>query len=175
MAVTEAYITIYSIPKRPERTTHAHTFTLYQISQRLAKLLAPAGHTVTSIIRDPAQADTIRALPATPLVLSLEDDPAPVFSKAFAGADVVYFSAGAGGKGGEGRTKKIDWEGAVKVFDAIEGVGDVDGGSGKKPMLVLVSAIDVRGPDKVPAHYVRVFVSYMRCISMSLIHARRCV
>lgn len=124
---------------------------------RLAKLLSPLGHTVTSIIRDPAQSDEIRALPATPLVLSLEDDPAAAFTKAFedAHADVVYFSAGAGGKGGatkeekEERTRRVDYAGALKVFDAIEGV------AGAKPMLVLVSAIDIRDPEKIPEHYVR--------------------
>lgn len=42
----------------------------------------------------------------------------------------------------------MDYEGAVKVFDAIEGV------KGSKPRLILVSAIDIRDPDKVPAHYV---------------------
>lgn len=60
----------------------------------------------------------------------------------------MYFSAGAGGQGGEERTKKVDYEGAVKTFDAIEGV------EGPKPRLILVSAIDVRDPEKIPAHYV---------------------
>jgi len=60
----------------------------------------------------------------------------------------VYFSAGAGGKGGEERTKKVDYEGALKIFDAIEGVeGPI------KPRLILVSALDVRDPEKIPTHY----------------------
>jgi hypothetical protein len=42
----------------------------------------------------------------------------------------------------------VDYEGALKVFDAIEGV------KASKPRLILVSAIDIRDPDKVPAHYV---------------------
>lgn len=62
---------------------------------------------------------------------------------------MVYFSAGAGGKGGEERTKKVDYEGAVKIYDAIEGIAE-----GKRPFLVLVSGIDVRDPEKIPAHYV---------------------
>ncbi|KAF8154274.1 NADH(P)-binding-domain-containing protein [Crassisporium funariophilum] len=90
-------------------------------------------------------------LSATPLLLSLEDASAQQLSDAFTSQDVVYFSAGAGGKGGEERTKKVDYEGAVKVFDAIELVkGD---GVSKKPRLVLVSAIDVRDPERIPAHY----------------------
>lgn len=71
------------------------------------------------------------------------------FAVAFQNQDVVYFSAGSGGKGGTERTKKVDYEGAVKVFDAIE---KVDGK--KKPRLILVSAIDVRDPEKIPSHYV---------------------
>ncbi|KIM37873.1 hypothetical protein M413DRAFT_448143 [Hebeloma cylindrosporum] len=116
------------------------------VSLRLAKLLSPT-HQVTSIIRDPSQEQDIKDVSATPLVLSLEQSPVTDFSDAFKGYDVVYFSAGAGGKGGEERTKAVDYEGALKIFDAIEGV------QGEKPLLILVSAVDVRDPDKIPAHY----------------------
>lgn len=85
---------------------------------------------------------------ASPLVLSLEDDPKEKFSEAFENKDIVYFSAGAGGKGGPERTRKVDYEGALKVFDAIELVG------GAKPRLILVSAIDIRDPNTIPPHYV---------------------
>ncbi|KAJ7161156.1 NADH(P)-binding-domain-containing protein [Mycena filopes] len=116
------------------------------VSLRLARLLGPS-HSVTSVIRTAAHEDDIKAASATPLLLSLEDSPAADFTAAFTGADVVYFSAGAGGKGGEERTKSVDYEGAVKVFDAIEGV------QGVRPRLILVSCIDVRDPEKIPAHY----------------------
>ncbi|KAJ7161149.1 NADH(P)-binding-domain-containing protein [Mycena filopes] len=116
------------------------------VSLRLARLLG-SSHSVTSIIRTAAHEDDIKAASATPLLLSLEDTPAADFTAAFTGADVVYFSAGAGGKGGEERTKSVDYEGAVKVFDAIEGV------QGARPRLILVSAIDIRDPEKIPAHY----------------------
>jgi uncharacterized protein YbjT (DUF2867 family) len=91
----------------------------------------------------------IKAASATPLLLSLEESAVGDFTAAFQGVDVVYFSAGAGGKGGEERTKSVDYEGALKVFDAIEGV------QGTRPRLILVSAIDLRDPEKIPAHYVR--------------------
>ncbi|KAF7369764.1 hypothetical protein MVEN_00308500 [Mycena venus] len=116
------------------------------VSLRLARILGPS-HSVTSIIRTPAHEDDIKAASATPLLLSLEESPVTDFTKAFHGADVVYFSAGAGGKGGEERTKSVDYEGALKVFDAIEAV------EGVRPRLILVSAIDVRDPEKIPAHY----------------------
>jgi hypothetical protein len=70
----------------------------------LTHLLAPT-HTVTSIIRDRAHEEDIINAGATPLVLSLEESPLSAFRDAFTGKDVVYFSAGAGGKGGEARTK----------------------------------------------------------------------
>jgi hypothetical protein len=59
----------------------------------------------------------------------------------------VYFSAGAGVNASDERTKNVDYEGALKVFDAIEGV------KGPKPRLILVSTFDANDPDKFPAHY----------------------
>jgi hypothetical protein len=105
---------------------------------------------VSSIVRDESHFPSIKSALAHPVLLSLEDDPVSAFTQTFQGSKVVYFSAGAGGKGGEARTKKVDYEGAVKVFDAIEGV------EGSKPRLILVSAVDVRDPEAVPDHYVRV-------------------
>jgi len=119
------------------------------VSLRLAKLLSSSrAHSVTSIIRNSDHVQDIKDISATPLLLSLEDASVADFSNAFKGYDVVYFSAGAGGKGGEERTKKVDYEGALKIFDAIEGVeGPI------KPRLILVSALDVRDPEKIPTHY----------------------
>lgn len=97
------------------------------------------------------------------MILSLEDTPTSEFSKAFTGFDVVYFCAGAGGKGGEERTRKVDYEGAVKVMDAIDGVLLDEEGKGR-PRLVLLSAIDVRNPEKVPIHYVRPSLSVLTLI-----------
>lgn len=104
---------------------------------------------MTSIIRSPEHSADILASSATPLVLSLESSTLADFIQVFEGTDIVVFSAGAGGQGEPERTKKVDYEGAVKVFDAIEGV------SGKKPRLILVSAVDVRDPEKIPEYYVR--------------------
>ncbi|CAE6393370.1 unnamed protein product [Rhizoctonia solani] len=120
-----------------------------QVALHLARLAAGAGHSVTSVIRDPSQNDDITATGAKPRVLSLEDSPVSEFTNLFneTKADVVYFTAGAGGKGGEERTKAVDYQGALKTFDAIDGV------SGKKPRLVLVSGVDVGNEDRFPEHY----------------------
>ncbi|KZT57613.1 NAD(P)-binding protein [Calocera cornea HHB12733] len=119
-----------------------------QIALRLARLLA-SKLSVTSIVRSEAHFPDILATGASPVVLSLEDASAADFTRTFdeASADVVVFSAGSGGKGGEERTKKVDYEGAVKVFDAVEGM--------KHPArLLLVSSIDSRDRSKpAPAHY----------------------
>lgn len=114
---------------------------------RLTRLLTPT-HTVKSVIRTSDHESDIKDASAEPVILSLEDSPVSDFAAAFEGQDVVYFSAGAGSKGGPERTKAVDYEGALKVYDAIESV------KGPKPRLILVSATDVRDPDVVPAHYV---------------------
>ncbi|VDB92257.1 unnamed protein product [Peniophora sp. CBMAI 1063] len=121
-----------------------------KVALRLGKLLADGNkHSVTSIIRSKDHiADLKAASPAIkPLLLSLEDSPVSEFKQAFTGKDVVVFSAGAGGKGGHERTVKVDYEGALKVFDAIEAVET------NRPRLVLVSAFDIRNLDIVPSHY----------------------
>ncbi|KAI0263225.1 hypothetical protein BC834DRAFT_827793, partial [Gloeopeniophorella convolvens] len=71
----------------------------------------------------------------TPLILSLEDSPVSAFAEAFTGADVVVLAAGAGRKGGAERTRAVDYEGAIKTYDALEVV------PGAKSRLLLVSAI----------------------------------
>jgi uncharacterized protein YbjT (DUF2867 family) len=102
-------------------------------------------------------ANDIRSTGSTPFVLSLEESSVSDFAVAFGNQDVVYFSAGAGGNGGPERTKKVDYEGAVKVFDAIE---KVDGK--KKPRLILVSAIDVRNREEIPSHYASPYLAVKR-------------
>ncbi|CAE6502707.1 unnamed protein product [Rhizoctonia solani] len=121
-----------------------------KVALHLARLVASRGHRTTSVIRDPSHAQDITNTGASSRVLSLEDAPASESTQLFTelGADVVYFSAGAGGKGGEERTKAVDFHGAVKIFDAIDGVG-----GGKKPRLVLVSGLDVGNEDRFPEHY----------------------
>lgn len=67
------------------------------------------------------QADTsvadLRALGATPAILSLEESSAQDIAALLKerNADAVLFAAGAGGKGGKERTRKVDYEGALTV------------------------------------------------------------
>ena len=142
------------------------TGVVLQVSMRLARLLAARANTkVTSVFRNTAHSDEVAATGATPLVLSLEDEPKETFANVFEGKDVVYFSAGAGGKGGPERTRKVDYEGALKIFDAIEIV------KGTKPRLIMVSAIDVRDRSVTPAHYVSIvyYVIHLQHLLLSLL------
>ncbi|KAF8509026.1 NAD(P)-binding protein [Hysterangium stoloniferum] len=121
-----------------------------KIALCLTRLLAQNSYNVISVIRDASQSKDITDLAAKPHVLSLEDTPASTLTTLFSSSQLVYFTAGAGGKGGPERTRTVDYEGAVKVFDAVEGI------QGEKPRVILVSAIDARNPDKLdqyPAHY----------------------
>lgn len=132
-----------------------------KIAQRLTKLLVSPSHQhrVTSIIRSPSQIDPIKALSpelVTPLVLSLETSQPADYTKVFeeTAADVVYFMAGGSGKPGDNgetaaeRTRKVDYEGSIMIYDALEAV------SGKKPRLIMISALDIRAPDApFPDHY----------------------
>lgn len=120
-----------------------------KVALHLARIASQNGHAVTSVIRDPSQSQDITDTGAKPHVLSLEDAPVSDFAQLFTGANSIVFAAGAGGKGGEERTRAVDYAGALKVFDAIDAV------SGAKPRLVLVSGLDVGNEDRFPDHYVR--------------------
>jgi nucleoside-diphosphate-sugar epimerase len=59
--------------------------------------------------------------------------------------DAVVWSAGAGGKGDKSRTRTVDFEAAVKVFDALE--------AANVKRLLYVGAIDVRDKTQPPPKY----------------------
>lgn len=130
-----------------------NALTYVKIALRLAKILSSKSIGVTSVIRDASQSPAIQSAGATPEVLSLEHSPSSAFADLFqrTNSKIVYFSAGAGGKGGPERTKAVDFDGAVKIFDAVEQVP-----ADSRPYLVLVSGIDVRDENKVPTHYVSI-------------------
>lgn len=93
---------------------------------KIALLAAPrlvdAGYDVDGLIRNPDQADEIRATGANPVELDIEDAGVDELAKAFDGADAVVFSAGAGG-GNPARTEAVDHKAAVRAMDAAEKAG----------------------------------------------------
>ena len=102
---------------------------------------------MTSVIRSEAQAGDIRNLGGTPVVHSLETATVQSLVDLLSPApEAVVWAAGAGGKGGADRTRKVDYEAAVKIFDAAEKAGVKN--------LLMLSAIDVRDREKAaPEHY----------------------
>ncbi|WP_439693131.1 SDR family oxidoreductase [Curtobacterium sp. SP.BCo] len=76
------------------------------------RLLADRGHTVTSVIRDPDQADEIRAHGGEPHVADIQQQTLTDFAELIHGHDAVVWSAGAGG-GSADRTWAIDRDAAI--------------------------------------------------------------
>lgn len=109
-----------------------------KIAQLLARTLAESGHAVTSIIRNPAHSDAIAALGATPVVLDIESASTEMIGEHLSGADVVVFSAGAGG-GNPARTYAVDRDAAIRCIDATAALTPT-------PRFVMVSYFGA-GPD----------------------------
>ena len=93
-----------------------------KVAQLATPLLVQAGHTVTSIIRNPDQEETIRTLGATPLVFDLESATREDFAEVFRGQDAIIWTAGAGG-GNPDRTYAVDRDAAIASIDAAQQVG----------------------------------------------------
>ncbi|MBV7294846.1 NAD(P)H-binding protein [Corynebacterium sp. TAE3-ERU12] len=85
--------------------------------------LVNAGHTVTGVIRNPDHADEIAATGAMPKVADIETLDGNGFTDLLADAELVIFSAGAGG-GNPKRTKAVDHDAAIATMNhAPEGTG----------------------------------------------------
>lgn len=93
-----------------------------KVALRAAGMLAAAGHEVASVIRDPGQADDVRAAGGEPLVLDIETADTDALAAAFAGSSAVVFSAGAGG-GDPARTRAVDHDAATRAMAAAEASG----------------------------------------------------
>lgn len=93
---------------------------------KIALLAAPklveAGIAVDSLIRNPDHADDVAATGASPLLLDIEGADVDALADAFAGADAVVFSAGAGG-GNPPRTRAVDQDAAIRTMDAAQKAG----------------------------------------------------
>ena len=89
-----------------------------------AKILAERGETVTSIIRNPEHVPEVEATGAVARVLDVEAADTTELAAAFAGADAIVWSAGAGG-GNPDRTYAVDRDAATRSMNAaaLAGVG----------------------------------------------------
>lgn len=93
------------------------------IARHLSPLLVERGHTVRGLIRNPDQADDLRADGADPLVCDLESVGPEELDRALTGSDAVVFAAGAGGGSGAARKNTLDRDGAVKAVDSARRLG----------------------------------------------------
>ncbi|CAD6885267.1 unnamed protein product [Tilletia controversa] len=114
-----------------------------RVALRFIESAIQAGHHIRTTIRDASQKPDFPAQCET-VVESIEDHDESHFASVLREykPNVVLFAAGAGGKGGPERTRKVDEEGAIKVFDALEksGLGGLD----SFRRLLLISAVDSR-------------------------------
>ncbi|MFG2645635.1 SDR family oxidoreductase [Streptomyces sp. NPDC048370] len=94
-----------------------------QIALRLERLLSAAGHEPAGLIRNPAQADDLRAAGAEPIVLDLESATVEMVAAVLQGADAAVFAAGAGPGSGVGRKDSVDRGAAVLFAEAAERAG----------------------------------------------------
>ncbi|MGO3327514.1 NAD(P)H-binding protein [Gordonia sp. (in: high G+C Gram-positive bacteria)] len=93
-----------------------------KIALLLAPLLNARGDAVTSVIRNPDQADDIRAAGASPLVLDVETATRDQLAEALDGFDAIVWSAGAGG-GNPDRTYAVDRDAAIRTMEAARQAG----------------------------------------------------
>lgn len=124
-----------------------------KVALSFTRQAAARGHKIFSMIRQPEHADDLpkgSSGSVEPVLASLEQssvaDIASLFTKH--APSVILFAAGAGGKGGPERTKAVDEQGAIKVFDAIEQSGIAKSEQFRR--FLLVSAVDVRDKNKPP-------------------------
>lgn len=87
----------------------------------LPKLKA-AGYDVDAVIRNPDHSDDVRDAGGRPVVLDIEQASHTDLAAAFAGAEAIIFSAGAGG-GSPERTRAVDYEAATRSLAAAEEAG----------------------------------------------------
>jgi uncharacterized protein YbjT (DUF2867 family) len=88
------------------------------VGRRLTKLLVQRGYRVRGLIRDPEQADDVRADGGEPIVCNLETSGEDEIASAIDGSNAVVFAAGAGPGSGAARKCTMDRDGAIKLIQA---------------------------------------------------------
>jgi uncharacterized protein YbjT (DUF2867 family) len=120
-----------------------------KIARILGRLLAERGDAVRGLIRNPDQADDLRAVGIEPVIADLESE--SDIASAIRGADAVVFAAGAGPGSGDARKKTVDLGGAVKLVEAAKAEG--------VSRYLIVSSM---GADKAPEDGAEGFGAYLQ-------------
>ena len=130
-----------------------------KVARHLARQLSARGHTARSLHRDAEQADELKELGAVPVYGDLLKLDTAGLAVLMAGSDVVVFSAGAGGKGGEQMTNAIDGDGLELAVAAATAAGI--------RRFILVSAFPEAGRGKVVSD---TFENYMAVKKRADVH-----
>lgn len=93
-----------------------------KVALRLARLLAAAGHDVTSWVRSAGHSFDVRAAGATPIIANVEALTADAMATLVRGEDAIVWSTGAGG-GNPPRTYAVDRDAAIRSMDAAQLAG----------------------------------------------------
>jgi uncharacterized protein YbjT (DUF2867 family) len=88
------------------------------VGRRLTRLLVQRGFRVRGLIRDPEQAEDVRADGGEPIVCNLETSGEDEIATAIDGSNAVVFAAGAGPGSGAARKWTMDRDGAIKLIQA---------------------------------------------------------
>jgi nucleoside-diphosphate-sugar epimerase len=91
-----------------------------QIAMLLLARLADHGDSIVGLIRNPDQADEIRAAGGKPVVCDLEHAAEEEIAVAIDGCEAAVFAAGAGPGSGAERKLTLDRDGAIKLLRASE-------------------------------------------------------
>lgn len=121
-----------------------------KIALSLTERLSGRGERVISLIRNPDQADDIRARGGDPVVCDLEHADIPEIAAAISGSSAVVFAAGAGPGSGAERKMTMDRDGAIKLLTAAEQAGAA--------RYLIVSSVGAEAPpddDDVFSVYLR--------------------
>lgn len=109
-----------------------------KIAMHLTRLLADAGVSILSLIRNPDHADDVRTQGAQPVLCDLEREQPAQIAQAIEGSDAVVFAAGAGPGSGAERKLTVDRDGAIKLLEAARRVG--------ARRYLMVSAVGAENP-----------------------------
>ncbi|MFF5181561.1 SDR family oxidoreductase [Micromonospora sp. NPDC000316] len=123
-----------------------------KIALLLERHLTDRGDTAVGLIRNPDQADALRAAGATPIVCDLEHTDVGTLAGHLADADAVIFAAGAGPGSGTARKDTVDRAAAALLADAATRAGV------HRYLLVSSMGVDdppTAGTDDVWAAYLR--------------------
>ncbi|MCZ7374367.1 NAD(P)H-binding protein [Micromonospora sp. WMMC250] len=123
-----------------------------KIALLLHRRLTERGDTPLGLIRNPAQAQTVRAAGATPVVCDLEHTAVADLATHLTDADAAIFAAGAGPGSGAARKDTVDRAAAALLADAATRAGV------RRYLLVSSMGVDdppAAGTDDVWAAYLR--------------------